>query len=165
MQLINLTKFSKLLKYWLAYVLFAFLPLLIGTYIYLSLSKTTPLLLYINKYSLLQKIYDLIPKYFEYSIISILLKNYFIDYLWGFSFSFTLYPAISVLSRKPKHTVIFVVTLSGFIYEIMQYFSIFNGTGDIIDVLLYFLASITSVIVIGKWFEHDNHKMIFIEKS
>lgn len=70
------------------------------------------------------------------------LKYYLVDFLWALSFSCGLH-----IIFKPKIKVSllcsFVVIVFGTVFELLQFFNIINGTGDILDVLSYILAALT----------------------
>ena len=70
------------------------------------------------------------------------LKYYFADYLWAFAFSCWL-RCIPFNVRKRDAVCFLVVGVTGILYEIMQFFGVVSGTGDIYDCLLYLLAGWT----------------------
>lgn len=72
----------------------------------------------------------------------ILFFSYYIsDFLWALSFCLIL----CCILRASQSAAI--VLIFGVLWETMQLFGFFSGTGDIIDVLMYLAAVITSVII------------------
>lgn len=74
------------------------------------------------------------------------LKYYFVDYLWALSLSCGLH-SIFLPEFKTSLKITFIVFIFGIIYEILQKIGNINGTGDIIDILLYLLAGITTNLI------------------
>ena len=73
------------------------------------------------------------------------IKYYLIDYLWALS----LISGLNTLFITKKETLricLFVFSL-GSIWETLQFINIISGTGDIIDILMYLAAVITTVII------------------
>lgn len=71
------------------------------------------------------------------------LKFYFPDFLWALSLCFCLY---AVFDPKKKGIIIssFVAFFCSVAWELMQFFHLVGGTGDIIDVIMYLSAGICS---------------------
>ena len=69
------------------------------------------------------------------------LKFYFPDFLWTLSLCFCLY-AVFGLTKKRIIFFSLVAFFCSVAWEIIQWFSIVSGTGDIIDVIMYLLAGI-----------------------
>lgn len=110
------------------------MALLLGLLIYLLFRPNT----YISKFLLHFFPLD-IPKAFskmEYAF----LKFYLVDYLWAFSLACWLR---CVLVEESGKICIVIVSLTGILYEIAQFFGIVSGTGDILDCFLYVLAGFT----------------------
>lgn len=73
------------------------------------------------------------------------LKYYFPDYLWAFS----LLCCFNAVSKSTK-TMVYracAVFLMGALWEILQYFHIISGTGDLIDVFMYITAVLSVVLL------------------
>ena len=74
-------------------------------------------------------------------------KYYLPDFLWAFSLSCGL----CVILNPKKNIDVFLYSgisfFFGLIYEILQICKVINGTGDIIDIALYFLASLTVSLI------------------
>lgn len=92
---------------------------------------------------------------FIYTII----RNYFSDGLWVISFFFI---AISFSENITKKyillTSIFVIVV-GIIFEIMQFMKIANGTFDLIDILVYFIAVLIACLIEKMFMEVENEKI------
>lgn len=74
------------------------------------------------------------------------LKYYLPDYLWGVALACGLH---AIFNPKAKESLIctVVVVLLGALYEVLQWFGIISGTGDIVDVVLYALAGATVNVI------------------
>ena len=72
-------------------------------------------------------------------------KFYLPDFLWGFSLSCGLV-AINNSNRKGTIICAVITFLCGCLWELLQYFSVLSGTGDVYDIAMYFLASIMCII-------------------
>ena len=72
----------------------------------------------------------------------IILKYYFVDFLWLFSFLSFLY---AIYLPTVKQSIIYSMVSFGLgtLYEIFQLNSFIVGTGDPVDVLMYLLAALT----------------------
>ena len=70
------------------------------------------------------------------------LKYYLVDFLWALSLSCGLH---IIFNPKIKVSLIcsLVVIILGTVFELLQFFNAVNGTGDILDVILYILAALT----------------------
>lgn len=73
------------------------------------------------------------------------IKYYLIDYLWALS----LVSGLNTLFITKKETlrICLFVFILGTIWEVLQFFNIISGTGDIIDIFMYLAAVITAVII------------------
>ena len=74
------------------------------------------------------------------------LKYYLPDYLCGVALACGLH---AIFNPKAKESLIctVVVVLLGALYEVLQWFGIISGTGDIVDVVLYALAGATVNVI------------------
>ena len=79
-------------------------------------------------------------------VLDMLLKNYCADLLWAISFTFVVQSILML--KPPKVYLLLFTTVLGVAIEIMQLFSIINGTFDLFDILVYFLGSLISIIII-----------------
>lgn len=84
---------------------------------------------------------DVLRKFMSWGNVPFV-KYYFPDYLWAIALSCGLH-----LIFRPKICAsvlcTVVVVIYGGIYELLQYFSVIGGTGDLWDILMYILAGIT----------------------
>ena len=73
------------------------------------------------------------------------IKYYLIDFLWASS----LATALSTLfdSKRCIFLTALFVFLLGFVWELLQFFNIISGTGDIADIFMYLTAGLTAVII------------------
>ena len=75
-----------------------------------------------------------------------LFKFYLPDFLWAFSLG-----CCFIAINDPKITGVILCSLLAFLcgtaWEILQYFKLIQGTGDIHDVIMYFLASAICIIM------------------
>lgn len=74
------------------------------------------------------------------------LQFYFPDYLWAFSLSCWLHIVLNV-RRHCTWCCTMIVLCFGAVYELFQYLSLIEGTGDVVDVLLYLLAGLSVNII------------------
>lgn len=74
------------------------------------------------------------------------IKFYFPDFLWGFSLNCGLV-AIYLPGFKGNVVCGCVAFFCGCIWEALQYIGVVNGTGDIVDITMYLLASIFNIII------------------
>ena len=84
----------------------------------------------------------LVLKPYAYGPVSYLLP----DYLWGLSLSCSL---VTICEPDAKG-LFFCVALAfacGCIWEMVQFLGVVQGTCDILDVLMYFLASLSCVLL------------------
>lgn len=74
------------------------------------------------------------------------LKYYFPDYLWCLGLCCAL---IAIHTPKLKSVLLCstVSVICGMAWELSQYIGIINGTGDILDIIMYLLAGVTAVII------------------
>ncbi len=77
-------------------------------------------------------------------LLSATITNYLPDGLWAFSFTLTL---LSMNQRPTIEMILLMVFGGSLIIELLQYLNVVSGTFDWIDLLVYFLFSIFSVIV------------------
>lgn len=73
-------------------------------------------------------------------------KFYLPDFLWAFSLGCGL---IAIYNPQQMGIVVCASCsfLCGLIWEFMQYLNVINGTGDFLDVTMYFLASTLCIII------------------
>lgn len=115
--------------------------LILGLLIYVLFRENT----YISKIVLSILPLNFLKEYFFF-LNNKFVKFYFVDYLWAFSFSCWLHIIVKP-TRTSSVLCTFIVFFSGLFYELLQYFHVINGTGDIVDILLYLLAGLTVNII------------------
>lgn len=77
-------------------------------------------------------------------------KYYLPDYLWAFSLSCGICIILNPINKQQLFSCTFSSFLIGTIYELLQASNIITGTGDIIDIALYFLAALTINLILIK---------------
>ena len=117
------------------FVILGAVSLCVGFIVYLIFRPDT----YISK---------IIDLFFNVSFRGLDISNYMFirfyvgDYLWAMSLSACLHAIF--LPHSTGSIICTVATCSvGFVYELLQFFDIVVGTGDIIDFLMYLLAGLT----------------------
>ena len=121
------------------------LSILLGTFIYVIFRGDT----YISK---------IISSVIEFKWITntfscfdnVFVKYYLPDFLWGFSLCCAIQLILNPKNKKSMICCSMVAFLCGLVYEIIQWVGIVGGTGDIIDVLFYFLSSLTVSLICMK---------------
>ena len=122
-------------------IVVAILALVIGGFIYVVLREDS----YVAR--IFQNIYPVTCLQRFLSTFRLMWLSYYLpDYLWGLSFVCSLI-ALFLPSRKAIGCSVGVMILCGSIWEMMQVWQVVNGTGDIWDVLMYFLAGATSILI------------------
>lgn len=82
-------------------------------------------------------------------ITSSFMNNHFCDFLWVFSLGCGLCSIFE--PTKKKSMVIFVaVVILGIVWELLQYYGVVGGTGDILDVVTYIFGAFISLLIITK---------------
>ena len=74
------------------------------------------------------------------------LKFYFVDFLWALSLSCGLHIIFKPKTKVSLICSVVVITL-GTTFELLQFFNVINGTGDILDVICYILAALTVNVI------------------
>ena len=74
----------------------------------------------------------------------VFIKNYFPDALWAYAFVSSIF---IIWNRKVIYGWLFIVILFFVAFEILQYLHFIKGTGDVWDVITYFIATFTAVIL------------------
>ena len=118
------------------YFILGFLALSLGLLIYLLLRPNTHISRFLLSFFSLD-----IPN--VYGVIDYpFFKFYLVDYLWAFGFSCWLC-CIFIEQRNGALCSMLIVSIIGITYELMQFFDVILGTGDVLDCLLYVLAGWT----------------------
>jgi hypothetical protein len=74
---------------------------------------------------------------------------YFADFLWGFSLCSYLL-AIYVPKKRGAFFCGAITFMCGAFWEALQFVGAVNGTGDVIDIIMYFSAAVVVVIIFLK---------------
>ena len=102
-------------------------------------------------------IFDFVQSFLSFETVALsdelsFMRFYFADYPWALSLACSLVLVFGEGSRR----VILAVSISvafGIIWEIFQELQVVNGTSDIWDVVAYFVAGVTAIIINLKEFE------------
>ena len=122
-------------------IVVAILALVIGGFIYVAMREDS----YVA--TIFQNIYPV--AYLQNSLSDfrlMWLSFYLPDYLWGLSFACSLI-SLFLPSGKAIGWSVGVMILCGSLWEMLQVWQVVNGTGDIWDVLMYFLAGATVILI------------------
>lgn len=121
--------------------LICFISLIIGSLLYILLRPNTDIARLLAEFVYLTKLQQICQLN-----ASAFLKFYLPDFLWALSLGCGL-----IAVNNPKHIGIigcsFASFLCGLIWELLQYYQIIKGTGDIHDIIMYFLASTVCIII------------------
>ncbi len=115
--------------------------LLSGGIFYILWRDTSYIALIFNKIDLIILLRKLIN-----NKILLHISFYLPDYLWGLGLCCGLF---WIFGDKIKNIVLcsLFTIVYGIIWEILQYFSVVNGTGDLLDMIMYLLAVLTALII------------------
>lgn len=87
-------------------------------------------------------------------------RNYIPDGLWAYALVSSL---LIIWERKIKTQWITICIMMFLMFEIFQYFEILDGTGDIIDIIIYFFFSFLALftnkyilLLLNKHYEKKN---------
>lgn len=73
-------------------------------------------------------------------------QYYLPDFLWSFSLS-SLSTAFCAHSQKETILFCFLGAFCGIFWEFSQWVGLFNGTGDCLDIIMYFLGSCLCLLI------------------
>ena len=72
------------------------------------------------------------------------IRNYGPDFFWAFAFVWS----INIISKTSTPiSSILTVTIAGLLYELGQKFEVFQGTFDLIDIIIYALGACTGQLI------------------
>lgn len=122
-------------------ILFSLTALVIGCFIYVFLREST----YVGSIFDSVENIETVRQIFSTQTCN-LYKFYLPDFLWGFSLSCGL---IAIYDPSIKGIIICagVAFFCGCMWELLQYIGVLSGTGDIHDIIMYFLASAICIII------------------
>ncbi|MBE6796932.1 MAG: hypothetical protein E7531_01125 [Ruminococcaceae bacterium] len=117
------------------FILFSALFLLVGATIYVLLRPNTYIAQFIGNLIGLNPLGEVGCNF---------LKFYLPDFLWAISLCFALY---AIYLPNPKTSIILsvVVFVCGVVWEALQWAGVLGGTGDLLDVIMYLVASMLAV--------------------
>ena len=72
------------------------------------------------------------------------LRYYFPDFLWGLSLATALY---AVNAQGNLYFSAVLAICCGGLWEMLQFFGVVSGTGDLLDLALYILAGISAYLI------------------
>lgn len=82
-----------------------------------------------------------------YSVLIRFIRNYFLDMLWGYALVFMLFLILGNNTSEIVRIFVIAVVFSA-IMEILQLASIAEGTFDVLDIVVEFLAELVAVFII-----------------
>ena len=112
-----------------------FIPLVLGSVIYLLLANNT----IINDLTGINTFINIT----SHSILGVL-RFYIVDALWAYSLTFSL----SLFCKN--NTAAIIAFSSGLAWETLQRTSYVAGTCDYIDICMYFMASLIALMILNK---------------
>lgn len=92
------------------------------------------------------------------NLICTILRNHLSDGLWVISFFFIAINFSKNITKKYVLLTSIFVLVFGIIFEVMQLTNIANGTFDLIDILVYFIAVLISCLIEKNYMEVENEK-------
>lgn len=116
------------------------LPLLLGTWMYITSSEDVLFVRLFSDYTI--KIQGLIG---AESDLGIFCRNYFADFLWGYSLMFAIY---YVLGEIDLRKIYFIVFFFSVFMESVQLFQKIPGTFDFGDILIEGMAELLAAVFI-----------------
>jgi hypothetical protein len=96
-----------------------------------------------------------------YFILPSFIKNHMADALWAYAFISSI---LVIWGRKISTIWVSVVFITAAVFEWLEYFHFLKGTGDLFDVLVYFISFTTALIInqfIKKYFYQNSTQHAF----
>lgn len=109
--------------------------------------------------SLISVLFSKLSSFSIHTIVteSIFLQCYAADFLWGLAFSFGLLAIHMPNSMKCRLLCCGIAVLSGCVWELLQHLKVVNGTGDLVDAVMYLSAgSIAAITPRKERIKHEN---------
>lgn len=122
------------------------IPILLGTVIYLFWTNDTYISIIVRDYLHRIPLFD-IPLFNKSSMLAAFIRNYFCDMCWAYAIIFCLVPIIG-LSKKHIMLSTWIGIVFSIFMEVLQYFSVINGTFDIWDIILEVMACLIASLMI-----------------
>ena len=122
-------------------ILFSLTALVVGCFLYVFFRENT----YVGNIFDSIEIIEKVRQMFSTQMCD-LCKFYLPDFLWGFSLSCGL---IGIYEPSTKGIIICasVAFVCGCMWELLQRIEMLSGTGDVYDIIMYFLASAICIII------------------
>lgn len=76
-----------------------------------------------------------------------IVRYYLPDYLWIYSLSFAVLSVLLPKRLTAELIILFLIFLFGAAFEMLQALCVVPGTGDLLDVMAYFLATVSAAFV------------------
>lgn len=126
-------------------------PIIIGAAIYYVIS---PNVIFVQQLdSLLAREIHVNTAYSNTSIIRFV-RNYLLDMMWGYALVFALFLFTGNNAAEIRKIFIIAVIFSA-VMEILQLTSFAKGTFDVFDIIVEFLAEVTAVFIIKKYYSEE----------
>ena len=127
----------------------AIIPILIGTVLYVQYRPDA----YVSR--LIYRLFNITPNHtIDRSAIGTFIRCYLLDILWAFALPNALFFAVGFDKKRLK--LIFVLSIGMVaITEVLQYFKIISGTGDLVDCLLECLSITLAIYMVTKVIKED----------
>lgn len=126
-------------------------PIIIGAAIYYVIS---PNVIFVQQLdSLLAREIHVNTAYSNIPIIRFV-RNYLLDMMWGYALVFALFLFTGNNAAEIRKIFIIAVIFSA-VMEILQLTSFAKGTFDVFDIIVEFLAEVTAVFIIKKYYSEE----------
>lgn len=119
-------------------------PLIIGAIIYYFISPNVIFVKIIDDFI---GIRNQLTDIDLYSVLFRFIRNYFLDMLWAYALVFMLFLILGNNTSKIMRIFVIAVAFST-IMEILQFTSIAEGTFDVLDIVVEFIAELVAVFII-----------------
>ncbi|MDY5102537.1 MAG: hypothetical protein SPE81_05510 [Agathobacter sp.] len=129
-------------------------PIIIGTIIYYLISPDVLFVEWIDTF--LGKVMHISCIDSSFWLVKFI-RNYMLDMMWGYALVFALYFIIGNNSADLLKIFVIAFTLSA-VMEILQLTPFVEGTFDVLDIIVEFLAEVVAVFIIKKYFLEEVQK-------
>jgi len=129
-------------------ILNVLIPILLGTTIYYIIS---PDVIFVQKIDALFGYSFHVENLDINSFLMQFVRNYFLDMMWGYALVYALYLFTDNDTAELMKILIIAFIFSA-IMEVLQLSSFVRGTFDIFDIIVEFLAEVSAVFIIKKYF-------------
>lgn len=122
----------------------SFIALLFGLIIYIFCRQGTHI------HTLLKDCFSLSLPYLPLGgVFGVLIRNWGGDFFWGLALCFLL----AVIFKPFRHKLVFAVTVTvtlGALLEILQFYGVITGTGDVFDIIAEATAAVCAANIIKR---------------